>query len=122
MIQLLEKGWARKKRSMIVVVAEGAAPGGAAEVAKQVAERFKQYEIRVTNLGHVQRGGNPSCADRILASLLGNEAVKLLLKGSVNVVVGQQAGVITETPFAKAAQGKHELNRHLLQLANELTR
>lgn len=122
LIQTLEKGWTRKKRSMIVVVAEGAVEGGAEEVARQVGERFKHYEIRVTNLGHVQRGGNPSCADRLLASLLGNEAIKSLLNGSVNVVIGQQAGGFTKTSFMKAAGGRHELDRHLLVVANELMR
>jgi 6-phosphofructokinase 1 len=77
------------KTSGIIIVAEGDEGGGAFEVARKVNEKFSGYSTRVTILGHVQRGGSPSCMDRVLASTLGFEAVNALLNNHSRVMVGQ---------------------------------
>jgi 6-phosphofructokinase 1 len=117
----LEQGWKRCKSSMIVVVAEGAVEGGVMEIANKVKAKFDHYEIRVTILGYIQRGGNPSCVDRVLASRLGNEAVKILLEGKQNVMVGLKNNRMSYTSFSKASSGKNKINTSLLDIANELS-
>ncbi len=106
---------------MIVIVAEGAVKGGVAEIADAVKKKFNHYDIRISILGHMQRGGNPSCFDRLLASRLGNEAVKNLLLGKQNVMVGQKNNKITFTTFSRASSGKHKINYELLEMVNELS-
>ncbi len=121
LIDKLEKGWKRKKSSMIVVVAEGAVEGGVMEIANNVKAKFNHYDIRISILGHLQRGGNPSCFDRLLASRLGNKAVKILIAGKKNMMVGLKNQRITYTTFEKASSGIHKINEHILDLANELS-
>lgn len=75
LMKKLEHGWKRNKSSYIVVVAEGDEAGGAYKVAQRVKEKFPQFDTRVSILGHMQRGGNPTCMDRVLASRLGVAAV-----------------------------------------------
>src|SRR5205085_10019188 len=83
-IKILQRGWQRKKSSMIVIVAEGDDAGGAYDIAAEVKKTFSEYDTRVSILGHVQRGGSPTCADRVLASRLGVGAVEALLAGKKN--------------------------------------
>lgn len=120
-IEKLAQGWARQKSSSIIVVAEGDDAGGAFEVAKKVNEKFDHYDTRVVVLGHVQRGGAPSCADRVLASRLGAAAVDSLLDGLSNVMVGVINGKVVQTSFAKACKYNQELNPNLLQLVEILS-
>ncbi len=122
LLDLLKKGWERKKSSMIVVVAEGAVNGGVIKIAEQVKKKFNHYDIRVSILGHIQRGGNPSCFDRVLASRLGNHSIHALLKGKRNVVIGMKNNQISYAPFDKASSFKHAVDKTLLQMANELTK
>ncbi len=121
LMERLERGWARHKSSMIVVVAEGAVKGGVNAIAEKVKAKFKQYEIRISVLGYFQRGGNPSCFDRFIASLFGNHAVKALLSGKRHVLVGLQNNQITYTALRKVSEGKHHINKKLLDIANELS-
>ena len=121
LIKKLEKGWQRNKSSLIVIVAEGVIKGGAQEIANLVKKRFDHFDIRVSVLGHIQRGGNPSCFDRFLASRLGNEAIKTLLNGKKNLVVGVKNNNLTYTPFSKASSGKHKINKQFLELIDELS-
>ena len=79
LISALQKGWHRNKTSMIVIVAEGDEAGGAYKIAEKVKEELSNIETRVTVLGHIQRGGNPTCNDRVLASRLGVAAVEAFL-------------------------------------------
>lgn len=79
---------AQKKTSLIVVVAEGDELGNAEELGKKVKEQIPKFKFRVTNLGHIQRGGSPTASDRVLASQLGLAAVEGLLSGKTNVMVG----------------------------------
>ena len=102
----LKQGWNRSKTSSIIVVAEGDEEGNATEVADKIRKTMPDtFDIRVSTLGHIQRGGAPTARDRILASRLGLAAVEGLLQGQKNVMAGVINDVITFTPF-KDAIGK----------------
>ncbi len=113
----LDAGYRRGKKSFLMVVAEGAARGE--EFARQV-EEATGYETRATVLGHVQRGGSPTAADRVLASQLGSAAVKLLLDGEHGVLVGEQHHCITTTPLADAWSHDKPLDPEMLDLVRVL--
>lgn len=120
-VKILNRGWHRKKSSMIVIVAEGDVAGGAYEIAKEVKERFNQYDTRVSVLGHMQRGGTPSCNDRVLASRLGVAAVEGLLEGRTNEMVGVINHEIAYTSYSKVVAGKKEFPYQLLKIAEVLS-
>ncbi|MEO6168414.1 MAG: 6-phosphofructokinase [Chitinophagales bacterium] len=117
LIAKLERGWKRKKSSGIVVIAEGEEEGGAFEVARKVKEKFDQYDTRVSVIGHMQRGGNPTCQDRVLASRLGLAAVEALMDGKKNVMVGVMHHDVIYTPFSKATKHNLEISPYLMKLA-----
>ena len=121
LIKRLKKGSAHKKTSSIIIVAEGDDSGGAYEIAKKVKERYQHYDTKVTILGHVQRGGSPSAADRVLASRLGKAAVDALIEGRKNEMVGIINRKIAYTSFEKAIKHHREINQGLLSLAEILT-
>ena len=108
------------KSSSIVVVAEGEELGSIYDLAKATKEEFPNYDIRVTILGHIQRGGSPSCADRVLASNLGYGAVIGLMEGKNKVMVGMQSNKITYTPIEEAIKKHNEIDKNLLQIAEIL--
>ena len=110
----------RKKSSKIIIVAEGDVAGGAFEVAKKVTSRIEAVDARVVILGHVQRGGAPSCMDRVNASRLGFEAVNALMEGKKNVMVGIVNKEVVFTPFAKATQHIQELNPGVVKMLEVL--
>lgn len=118
LIQKLETGAKNKKSSSIVIIAEGDKNGGAYDVAKRVKEKFDYYDIKVTILGHLQRGGSPSSFDRILASRLGYAAVNALLEGQTRKMVGLRGNAIVTTPLAEALNQKEfKLEQDLLDMA-----
>ncbi len=118
----LERGFQKKKNSSIVVVAEGDDAGGAFQIAEEVKKRcFERYEIKVSILGHVQRGGRPTCMERVRASRMGLEAVRALLRGEKGVMVGIVDHDIRLTPFENAIKHHQELNPTLLDMVNILT-
>lgn len=121
LIEKLEKGWQRQKTSCIVVVAEGDEEGGAFKVAEKVKERFKFYDTRVSVLGHMQRGGSPTCSDRVLASRLGFASVEALLGGRRNEMVGVLHREIIYTPFSSATKHHLEVSPYLMKLAEVLS-
>jgi len=121
LIALLERGWERKKSSAIVIVAEGDDAGGAYEVAEKVKEKFNRYDIRVTVLGHLQRGGSPSALDRLLGSRMGNAAVNALLDGRTSEMVGIVNHDIRYIPFNKATKHHNEVSGYLLELVDVLS-
>jgi len=121
LITKLERGWNRNKASSIVIVAEGDEEGGAFEVAKKVKEKFDQYDTRVAVIGHMQRGGSPTCMDRVLASRLGVAAVEALVARRTNVMVGSVHNAIVHTTFDKATKHTQEINVQLLSLAEILS-
>lgn len=99
---LIDNGFRKSKNSAIVLVAEDPATGGAFGLAERVEREYPQYDARVTILGHLQRGGAPTAADRILASRLGASAVEALKEGQRNIMVGLKNGEIVYTPFCQA--------------------
>ena len=120
LIGILHKGWAHQKTSAIVIVAEGDERGGAFEIAKLVKEKFDHYDTRVSVLGHIQRGGNPTVRDRILGSRLGMAAVEALMEGKKNVMAGLVNDEVAFTPFANATKHHMEINKQMLQLVEIL--
>lgn len=114
----IEEG--RQKDSNIIVVAEGDDAGGAFEVARKVEEKYK-YDTRVVVLGHIQRGGSPTCADRVLASRMGMAAVEALTEGLSNVMVGMVNNEIKYTSFDKACKHDQKINESLFDLLNVLS-
>ena len=101
----------KNKTSGIIIVSEGNSAGSAHKVAEQVSKILPNYEMRVTTLGHIQRGGAPTCSDRVLSSMLGHGAVTALLRGISNVMVGQINGAITYTPLEEAISKHSEINQ-----------
>ena len=120
LIRTLETGWRRKKQFGIVVVAEGDEAGGAFAVANAVQTKFTNYDIRVSVLGHIQRGGNPTCFDRVIASQMGKAAVENLLDGKTNVMVGIVDKKIKLTSLNRAIKTNKSINKDLLHLAEIL--
>src|ERR1700712_99471 len=112
---LLEKE-KRKKLVNLVVVAEGDNFGGAEEVAKVVKQRLPNIDTRVCILGHIQRGGSPSCLDRVIASRMGYSAVECLLEGKFNVMVGIINNKIHYTPLEKAVKAKQKISDDWLRI------
>ena len=117
----LEDGFRRKKSSNIIIVAEGDDAGGAMEIANKVNEDFKEYSVRVTILGHIQRGGSPSAFDRFLASRLGAAAVDALLDDQRSIMIGQMNQKIVHVPFNKTTKHHHTVDMELLELAEMLS-
>ena len=120
-IEILERGWTRKKTSMIVMVAEGDDAGGAYKIAKEVKKRFSHFDTRVSVLGHMQRGGSPTCADRVLASRLGVSSVEALLKGHSNVMAGIVDNKLVFTPFKDVVSKTKEFPYELMRIAEILS-
>lgn len=121
LIQKLESGRRANKTNGIIIVAEGDDGGGAYQIAEEIKSKFDQFEIRVSILGHIQRGGNPSAMDRVLASKLGFAAVDALLEGATNVMVGAEHQKIVQTPLSEAAKHNKDVNHELLRLAEILS-
>jgi 6-phosphofructokinase 1 len=115
------KGWRKTKSSKIIVVAEGDQSGGAFKVAEIIKEKCPEFDLRVSILGHIQRGGNPTTMERVNASLVGFNAVKALINGRSNEMVGIVDKQITYTPFAKAVKHNGHLNPDLLELIDVLS-
>ncbi len=106
------------KSSSIVVVAEGDKIGkNVFELKDYVEENMIEYDVRVSVLGHMQRGGSPSCFDRVLASRMGVKAVESLLDGKTNYMVGLLNDVIALTPLEQAVKGKSKINKELLRVS-----
>ncbi|HRF78430.1 MAG TPA: 6-phosphofructokinase, partial [Chitinophagales bacterium] len=120
LISILQNGWQHQKSSAIVIVAEGDERGGAFEIAKLVKEKFDYYDTRVSVLGHIQRGGNPTVRDRILGSRLGMAAVEALADGKKNVMAGLINDELAFTPFANATKHHMDINKQMLKLVEIL--
>ncbi len=119
-LQKLKHDWRRNKKTGIIIVAEGDDSGGAIELAKHIEKNVPDFKTRVTILGHIQRGGSPSCNDRVLASTLGHDSVISLLKGKYGIMVGQLNNKISYTPFEKAIKHHQTINKSLLEIARVL--
>lgn len=108
------------KTSGIVIVAEGDEAGGARKVAEAVRKRFDRYEIKVTILGHIQRGGRPTCLERVRASQMGLEAVRALMDGKKGVMIGLIHNSVAHTPFEKAIKHHQDISPVLLEMVEIL--
>jgi 6-phosphofructokinase 1 len=117
--QLAEKE-RRKKLVNLIVVAEGDEFGGANEVAKYIKERLPQQEVRVCILGHIQRGGSPSCMDRVIASRMGYHAVECLIEGKHNVFVGIVNNKMHYTPLDEAVKKKQRISEEWMKIVKIL--
>ncbi|MCL1943744.1 MAG: 6-phosphofructokinase [Candidatus Azobacteroides sp.] len=118
---LIKNGFRKSKNSSIVLVAESESTGGAMGLANRVQIEYPQYDVRVTILGHIQRGGSPTANDRILASRMGAAAVDALLDGQRNVMTGIQDDEIVYVPFSKAIKNDKPINRDLLEMLRILS-
>ncbi len=115
-ITKLRFGSSHSKASHIIIVAEGDEPGRAQIIADKVKKELPNLDTKVTMLGHIQRGGAPTAADRVLASRLGVGAVEGLLKGKANVMAGVINRTLTYTPFHDTITKKKPLNKDLIRL------
>ena len=110
------------KSSSIVVVAEGDKTGkNVFEIASYIEKNMPEYEVRVSVMGHMQRGGSPSCFDRVLASRMGVYAVEKLLSGESNSMIGVINNEMTLCPLEKAIKGKSEINKNLIRVSEILS-
>ncbi|AMO57602.1 6-phosphofructokinase [Endozoicomonas montiporae] len=109
------------KTSSIVVVSEGEKIGGVVELGRAVEESFPEYEVKVTVLGHIQRGGKPTCVDRVLASRLGVAAVEKLREGISGVMVGVRDQKVVTTPLEEAISKHNAIDDDLLRVADIVT-
>ncbi len=119
--ELIQNGFKKSKSSSIVLVAESELTGGAMGLAARVKEEYPEYDERVTILGHIQRGGSPTAADRILATRMGEAAVNALIEGQRNVMIGVKNGDMVYVPFSKAIRDDKPINRDLLQTVKMLS-
>lgn len=122
LLEKLKKSKASGKSSCIVIVAEGDKTGkNVFELSEYVEENLPEYDVRVSVLGHLQRGGAPSCFDRVLASRLGVEAVEALRKNISNVMVGLQNDQIAHTSLEKAIKGEVPIDQEMLRISDILS-
>lgn len=119
--KMIEAGNTRRKSSNIIIVAEGDEEGGAFAIAEKVKNDFPGYDIRVSVLGHLQRGGSPSAIDRVNASRLGHAAVEALIDDQKSVMVGISNGEIALVPFRRAVKLHKDVNHDLVELARILS-
>lgn len=120
-IDSLKSSWQRSKTSFLVVVAEGDEEGNAHAVAKQVKEAIPELDTRVTIIGHIQRGGSPSAADRMLASQIGIAAVEGLMNGMRNVMAGIVDRKLVYTPFSDTIHKKKLINQSFMRMVEILS-
>jgi 6-phosphofructokinase 1 len=121
LVKLLKRGAKRAKLFSIVIVAEGNQMGTVYDIARQVEEKVDAFDdIKVTVIGHLQRGGSPSAFDRVLSSILGFGAVEALLEGKSGVMVGIKNNNIHYTPFKEAISKSKTFGKDLLRMAHIL--
>ena len=121
LVNYLKTDFKKKRRSGIIIVAEGDSEGGAYEVAKKVQEQFPNWETKVTVLGHIQRGGKPNGFDRILASRMGHGALLALKQGRNREMIGIKAGKLVHIPIEKAIKHNVAISQYLLDLVKALS-
>ncbi len=112
--EMIENGFRKSKNSSIVLVTESEVFGGAMGIAERVKTEYPQFDVRVSILGHLQRGGSPSASDRILATRMGVAAIDAILEDQRNVMIGVQNDMIVYVPFSKAIKNEKPINPELL--------
>src|SRR5574344_102335 len=119
--QFIGRGFRKSKNSSIVIVSESPKNGGAMYYAERVKKEYPEYDVRVTILGHLQRGGCPSAGDRILASRLGVGAIDAILEGQRNVMVGLRNDEVVYVPFIDAIKKDKPMDKDLIRVLDELS-
>lgn len=120
LIKFMERGIRKSKKSCIVIVSESP-KCGAIYYADRVKQEYPDYDVRVSILGHLQRGGSPSARDRILASRVGVGAIEALVKGQRNVMVGVRNNEVVYVPFIEAVGKQKPLDKQLIKVLDELS-
>lgn len=120
LIKFMERGIRKSKKSCIVIVSESQ-KCGAIHYAERVKKEYPGYDVRVSILGHLQRGGSPSARDRILASQVGYGAIQAITQGQRNVMVGVRNNEIVYVPFVDAISKEKPLDRELIRVLDELS-
>ncbi len=118
--RFMERGIRKSKKSCIVIVSESP-KCGAMYYANRVTKEYPQFDVRVSILGHLQRGGSPSAQDRILASRLGVGAIEALLQGQRNIMVGIRNDQVVYVPFVEAVTREKPISMELIKVLNELS-
>ncbi|MDE6647167.1 MAG: 6-phosphofructokinase, partial [Prevotella sp.] len=118
--QFMSRGIRKSKKSCIVIVSESP-KCGALYYADRVKKEFSEFDVRVSILGHMQRGGSPSAHDRILASRTGVGAIKALMQGQRNVMIGVRNNEIVFVPFSEAIRSDKPFNKGLIRVLDELS-
>ena len=122
LLESLSRSEKSGKSSSIVVIAEGDKTGkNVFDIAEYIEKNMPNYDVRVSVLGHMQRGGRPTCFDRVLASRMGVKAVESLHEGKSNSMVGLKEDEIILTPLEKAIKGKSEINKDLVRVSDILS-
>ena len=122
LLEALKRSEKTGKQSSIVVIAEGDKTGkNVFEIASYVEQNMPYYEVRVSVLGHMQRGGTPSCYDRVLASRMGVHAVESIIDGKTNMMVGLMHEKMTLYPLQDAIKGKSKISKDLIRVSDILT-
>ena len=119
--EFIGRGFRKTKNSSIVIVTESPTDKGAAYYAERVRKEYPQYDVRVTILGHLQRGGSPSAGDRILASRLGCASIQAMMEGQRNVMIGIRNDKVVYVPFAEAIKKNKPIDKSLITVLNELS-
>ena len=119
--EFINNGFRKSKNSSIVLVAESEITGGAMHYAERVKNEFSQYDVRVSILGHLQRGGRPTAHDRIIASRMGVASIEALMEGQRNVMIGIENDQIVYVPFTKAIKNDKPIDRELVNVLHELS-
>ena len=118
--QFMARGIRKSKKSCIVIVSESP-KCGALYYAERVKNEFPEFDVRVSILGHLQRGGRPTAHDRILASVTGAGAIRALLQGQRNVMIGVRNNEVVFVPFSEAIRSDKPVNRELMKVLDELS-
>ena len=118
--QFMERGIRKSKRSCIVIVSESP-KCGAIYYADRVKKEFPQFDVRISILGHLQRGGRPTARDRILASCTGVGAIEAIMQGQRNMMVGVRNNEVVYVPLSEAIRSDKPFDRNLIKVLNELS-
>ena len=119
--ELIKNGFRKSKNSSIVIVAESEITGGATGLAERMRKEHPEYDVRVTILGHIQRGGSPTAYDRILASRMGVAAIDALMDEQRSIMIGIVNDIIVHVPFTKAIKDDKPVNENLLGVIQMLS-
>ena len=119
--EFIKNGFRKSKNSSIVLVAESDITGGAMALAERVKNEYPQYDVRVSILGHLQRGGRPTAHDRIIASRMGTASIEALMEGQRNVMIGIEHDEIVYVPFTKAIKNDKPIKKELVNVLNSLS-